>query len=390
MTAPSVVRQPIAEIALAELDADPYRVLASLRERSPVAWIPALDGWLVTRRDLCIEVMRDARRFTVDDPRFSTARVVGPSMLSLDGDAHRRHRDPFATAFRRPQVMERFSSRVRTEAEALVEALRPDGRAEVRRDLAGPLAVRVVAAALDLLDVQPAVVLSWYDEIVSAVDRVSAGGEIGERAPEAVAALDRHVGATIDHGSGVLADATATLARPEIVSNAAVMMFGGIETSEGMTTSLFWHVLTTPGALAVLSAEPARVANAVEESLRLEPAAGRVDRYATEDVEIGGARIRRGDLVIVSLTAANRDPATFVDPDRFDITRENARQHLAFAQGPHACVGLHLARLETQMALEAALARWPGLRVGEAATPPTGLVFRKPRALPVAWDARSS
>ena len=379
--------EPVVSITLAELDADPYPVLAALRERAPVAWIPALDGWLVTRRDLCIDVMRDAARFTVDDPRFSTARVVGPSMLSLDGEEHRRHRDPFATAFRRPQVMERFGERVRTEAMDLVEALRPRGRAEVRRDLAGPLAVRVVAAALELLDVEPAVVLGWYDEIVAAVDRVSAGGEIGDRAPEAVAALDRHVGATIDHAGGVLADATETLSRQEIVSNAAVMMFGGIETSEGMTTSLFWHVLTTPGALEAIVRDRTVIANAVEESLRLEPAAGRVDRYATEDVELGGAHIGRGDLVIVSLTAANRDPAMFPDPDRFDIARDNARSHLAFAQGPHACVGLHLARLETQVALEAAVERWPGLRLADGATPPTGLVFRKPRTLPVAWDA---
>jgi cytochrome P450 len=376
-----------ADITLAELDAEPYDVLATLREPEPVAWVPVLDGWLVTRRDLCIEVMRDAERFTVDDPRFSTARVVGPSMLSLDGDEHRRHRDPFAAAFRRPQVMEQFADRVHAEALALIDGLRPRGRAEIRRDLAGPLAVRVVATALELLDVEPSVVLGWYDEIVGAVDRVSAGGEIGERAPAAVAALDSHVGGTIDHGSGVLADATATLSRREIVSNAAVMMFGGIETSEGMTTSLFWHVLTTPGALEAVQAEPALVTNAVEESLRLEPAAGRVDRYATVDVELGGSTIRRGDLVIVSLTAANRDPATFPDPDRFDLRRENARTHLAFAQGPHACVGLHLARLETQVALEIALERWPGLRIDDGATPPTGVVFRKPRSLPVRWDA---
>lgn len=380
-------RGPVASITLAELDADPYPVLAKLREDTPVAWVPALDGWVVTRRDLCVDVMRDATRFTVDDPRFSTAQVVGPSMLSLDGEEHRRHRDPFATAFRRPQVMERFGERVHGLALELVEALRPRGRAEVRRDLAGPLAVRVVAAALDLLDVEPAVVLGWYDEIVAAVDRVSAGGEIGERAPQAVAALDRHVGATIDHRAGVLADATRTLSRPEIVSNAAVMMFGGIETSEGMTTSLFWHVLSTPGALDAIDRDRGLIVNAVEESLRLEPAAGRVDRYATEDVDLGQARIRRGDLVIVSLTAANRDPTAFPDPDRFDIERPNARSHLAFAQGPHACVGLHLARLETQVALEAAIDRWPRLRLADGATPPTGLVFRKPRSLPVAWDA---
>ena len=373
-------------VTLAELDTDPYPTLARLREAEPVSWVPVLDGWLVTRRDLCIAVMRDAERFTVDDPRFSTGRVVGPSMLSLDGDEHRRHRDPFAVGLRRTQVMDRFADQVRDEARTLVDVLRPAGHAEIRRELAGPLAVRVVAAALDLLDVEPGVVLGWYDEIVGAVDRVSAGGEIGDRAPAAVAALDRHVAATIDRGGGVLADATATLTRPEIVSNAAVMMFGGIETSEGMTTSLFWHVLSTRGAVDALLADRALVANAVEESLRLEPAAGRVDRYATTDVEIGGATIRRGDLVIVSLTAANRDPAMFVGPDRFDVRRENARSHLAFAQGPHACVGLHLARLETQLALESALDRWPGLRLDPDATPPTGVVFRKPRRLPVTWD----
>src|SRR5690349_17292911 len=180
-----------AAITLAELDSMPYDVLARLREEEPASWIPVLDGWLVTSRDACIEVMRDAVTFTVDDPRFSTAQVVGPSMLSLDGDEHRRHRDPFAAAFRRPEVMERFGDRVRDEARRLVDGLTPRGRAEIRRDLAGPLAVRVVAAALDLLDVHPTVVLGWYDEIVAAVDRVSAGGAIGPDAHAAVASL-RH------------------------------------------------------------------------------------------------------------------------------------------------------------------------------------------------------
>jgi cytochrome P450 len=351
-----------------------------------VSWVPVLDGWVVTRRDLCIEVMRDAVRFTVDDPRFSTAQVVGPSMLSLDGDEHRRHRDPFAAAFRRTEVLERFADRVSAQAHELVQDLAPNRRAEVRRDLAGPLAVRVVAAALDLLDVEPAVVLGWYDAIVAAVDRISAGGEADDRARTAFTALDRHVGGSIARGEGVLAQATGTLAAPEVVSNAAVMMFGGIETSEGMTTSLFWHLLTTPGALQAVLEDRALIPNAVEESLRLEPAAARVDRYATVDAELGGVTIPRGDLVIVSLTAANRDPETFPSPDAFDLARPNARTHLAFAQGPHACVGLHLARLETQSALEAALDGWPGLRLDDGATPPTGVVFRKPRSLPVRWD----
>jgi cytochrome P450 len=376
-----------AALTLEQLDADPYGPLATLRASEPVSWVPVLDGWLVTRRDLCIEVMRDAERFTVDDPRFSTAQVVGPSMLSLDGETHRRHRDPFAEALRGAELRERLARRVAQEARRLVAALAPAGGAEVRRDLAGPLAVNVVADALDLLDVAPGTVLGWYDEIVAAVDRVSVGGDIGPDARAAVSALASHVSGSVEQERGVLAEAARTLADPEVVSNAAVMMFGGIETSEGMTTSVFWHLLTNPESMAAVRADRTLAAAAVEESLRLEPAAGRVDRYATVDVDLAGASIRKGDLVIVSLTAANRDPSTFPDPDRFDLSRPNSRSHVAFAQGPHACIGSHLARLETQAALDAALDGWPGMRLAEGATPPTGVVFRKPRSLPVRWDA---
>lgn len=372
-------------ITLDQFDTDPYPVLARLRASEPVAWVEALGGWLVTRRDLCVEVMRDAERFTVDDPRFSTAQVVGPSMLSLDGPEHRRHRDPFASAFRRGEVMRRFVGHAEQEARDLVEELRPAGEAEVRRQLAGPLAVRVVAHALGLLNVEPAVVLSWYDRIVAAVDAVSAGGSVDDAARRAFDALDEHVGESIERSNGVLAEAAAHLERREIVSNAAVMMFGGIETSEGMTTSLFWHLLTAPEQLAAVRADRSLVANAIEESLRLEPAASRVDRYATVDVELGEARIRRGDLVIVSLTAANRDPAVFPAPDTFDIRRPNVREHVTFAQGPHTCVGLHLARVETGAALTAALDAWPDLALDPRSAPPAGLVFRKPRALHARW-----
>lgn len=372
-------------LTLEQLHDDPHPYLARLREAEPVSWVPALDGWLVTRRDLCIEVMRDDQAFTVDDPRFSTARVVGPSMLSLDGFEHRRHRDPFASAFRLPEVRERFTDTVGQHARDLVMRLAPQGKAEVRRDLAGPLAVAVVATALDLLDVDPATVLAWYDEIVAAVDRVSAGGEVGPAGRQAVESLARHVARTVSEGDGVLARATATLTTPEVVSNAAVMMFGGIETSEGMTTTLFWHLLTNPDQLARLQADRSLGSAAVDESLRLEPAAARVDRYSTRDTELGGVAIRQGDLVIVSLTAANRDPATFPRPDDFDLSRTNSRSHLAFAQGSHACVGIHLARLETQAALEAVLDGWPGVAIEVDADPPSGVIFRKPRTLPVRW-----
>jgi cytochrome P450 len=124
----------------------------------------------------------------------------------------------------------------------------------------------------------------------------------------------------------------------------------------------------------------------IDESLRLEPAAAAIDRYATADTELGGAAIRRGELVRISITGANRDPAVFPDPDTFEPARTNARRHLAFAQGPHVCVGVHLARLETRAALRALISGLPDLRLDPARPSQVrGLVFRKPVSVHAHW-----
>ena len=111
----------------------------------------------------------------------------------------------------------------------------------------------------------------------------------------------------------------------------------------------------------------------------MEPAAAVVDRYATRDVDLAGTAIAAGELVVVSLAGANRDPAEFPDPDRFDLHRPNVRRHLAFAAGPHVCIGMDLARLEARVAVRHAARPTPRRPAGAPdAPPPTGLVFRKP------------
>ena len=164
-----------ATATLEELETDPHPLLARLRAEEPVAWVPALGGWLVTRRDLALQVMRDPDTFTVDDERFSTARVVGPSMLSLDGEAHRRHRVPFARPFRLDAVRERFRAPVTDEVGRLLNAIAPAGEAELRRELAGPLAAAAVTYALGLEEAGTGEVLGWYDAIVGSVTEISAG-----------------------------------------------------------------------------------------------------------------------------------------------------------------------------------------------------------------------
>jgi cytochrome P450 len=381
-----------ASVTLDRLDQDPHEVHARLREHEPVSWIPALDGWLVTRRDLALAVMRDATTFTVDDPRFSTARIVGPSMLSLDGEAHARHRAPFAAAFRPTTVRERLAQPTTAEADRLIDGFAPSGAAELRRSFAGPLAASIMARALGLDQSEVAQMLAWYDGIVTAVTEITAGHDPPSHGRDAFAALSDRLTATMaseDPEASLLAAAAAhaDLSPAEIVSNAGVLLFGGIETTEGMIANALLLLLERPDALAEVRSDPTLLDAAIEESLRFEPAAAVVDRYATEPAEIGQASIERGDLVRVSITAANRDPATFPDPDRFALARPRRPRHLAFAQGPHVCVGVHLARLEARTAIAILLRRLPDLRLDpEQPSRIQGLVFRKPPTLHAQWD----
>lgn len=381
-----------AAVTLQELDADPHPINARLRAHEPVSWLPSLEGWLVTRHDLALEAMRDAPTFTVDDPRFSTAQVIGPSMLSLDGVAHDRHRAPFAGPFRPGAVNERFAEVARAEAQRLTDAVAatPDRTVELRRAFAGPMAAAIVTRALGLTGDEVADVLGWYDAIVASVTAITAGDGPTDEGAIAFANLRERLESVIadgDQGSLLAAAAgvDTPLSHDQIASNAAVLLFGGIETTEGMIANALLMLLQRPDTLAAARADPALLDGAIDESLRLEPAAAVIDRYATVDVTLGDAEIERGDLVRLSLAAANRDPAVFARPDAFDLARSR-RGNLAFAQGPHVCVGVHLARLEARTAIAALLTQLPRLRLDrERPASVRGLVFRKPPRLDVCF-----
>lgn len=374
------------DVTLAELAApDAHRHVARLREASPVAWVEALGGFVVTGYAAAVAVLRDAATYTVDDPRFSTAQVVGRSMLSTDGAEHTRHRAPFAGPFRPRRVTERFGASVAGDVVRRLDALARGGdQAELRTGLAGPLAAAVVAESLGLDGSDEAVVaelLGWYRTMVEAVVGVTEGRPVDADAHGAMRSLAGALEPVIG-GSSVLGDARSSggLTSEEVASNAAVLMFGGIETTESMILNALWFVLQ-PGAARPSVADPAAIAAVVEESLRMEPAAAFVDRYATVDGEIEGTPVPAGSFVTVSLAGANRDPAEFADPDRFDPARPNLRRQLAFATGPHVCLGMDLARLETVTAVREVLRRWPQVRLVPDSPPPTGLVFRKPDRL---------
>lgn len=379
-----------AAVTLEQLEHEPYTILRELRTHEPVSWLPALNGWFVTTRELAVQVMRDAATYTVDDERFTTAAVLGPSMLSLDGDEHARHRTPFAPAFRPNAVRDQLEALLTTEATRLVSQIAGQGTAELRTALAGPLAVTAIAEFLGLVDVSHDDILSWYTGIASAILALTAGETIAAADAAAILELRRQVDNTLQHGDSASllhqVQAGGELRADEMTSAAAVLMFGAIETAEGMTTNALWHLLSAPDTLELVRNDRSLVPAVIEESLRLEPAAAFVDRYTTKETQLGAVVIPGGELVTTSLLAANRDPKVFDEPDTFVLHRPNVRQHVTFVQGPHACIGLHLARLETQCALHAVLDQLVDLELDlEATTPPTGVIFRKPQALQAHW-----
>ena len=392
-------RFPVGAAVTADELAGPelHRVLARLRAAEPVSWVPSSGAWLITSRELVLAALRDPESFTVDDPRFTTGRVVGPSMLSTDGAAHRRHRRPWIAPFGRRTVDDRDGEPTRRLAAELVRELRnrapggtgsgDRGRAELRSQLAGPLAVATIARVLGLDEVlgpsSTAAIGRWYRDIVAGVESLTSGRARPEATGRAVAALRE-----------VVAGSTSPLVVGRPFGDVAVVPFGAIETAEGMTANALLHLLSDAALTGRVRDDRSLIGPLIEESLRLEPAAAVVDRYATIDLAYGldRAPIGRGDPVVLSLAGANRDPAAFVDPDELRLDRLPAAEpsgagHLAFAAGPHACLGLHLARLETAAAVDAVLDELPGVGIDRrASTPPTGSVFRKPRAVVAHWS----
>jgi cytochrome P450 len=378
-----------ARVQLAELDEDPYPILAELRRAEPVAWAPALDRWLVTRRSLVLDVLLDPDAFTTESASSPIRQVLDEQMLNVDGPAQRRHREPFAPAFRGRTLREEAATSIAARVDALLDDIVVGTSADLR-PLAARLAVATVVDVLGLTVDDPVLVRSWYDDLAIALANVAGDEPPFERGRATAAEVrDRLAEQLRRHATPhALVERLHTqgVSERDLGSNVLLAMFGGIETTESMILNATWALLSYPEQLAEIRADRRMLPNAIEESLRWEPAVQTCTRWATRAMRLGGQVIEAGETVECMLGAANRDPEHFADPDRFDVRRVNAGEHLAFGWGRHLCLGLHLARLETRLVLGALLDRLPALRLDpEHPSRPRGHEFRKPPSLWVCW-----
>ncbi len=346
---------------------------------------------MVTTHELCARVLTDAETFTVDDERFSTRRVVGSSMLSLDGPAHALHRSAFAPDFRRRHVHDRLEDPLGELLASLATRLAPLGEVDLRSAVALPTAAEMMQRALGLDGVSAERLIEWNTALISAIDGVTEGGDVPSYGTDAFERLKGAVGEAM--GDGAMRDAAERAGLPVegMASNVAVLLIGGIVTSEGAMSIAFRHLLDRPALMGEIRQDSKLVDRFLEESLRYEPAAAFLDRYATRDVVLGNQSITAGDLVRVSIAGANRDPLVFEQPNLFDVSRANPSDHLTFARGPHTCLGIHLAKLEIRTAILVLLRALPGLSAAPGPSPSVGgLIFRAPDQVPAIWAGDSA
>jgi cytochrome P450 len=383
---------------------DPYPMMAGVRAGSPVLEVHLAAGsgryrhdqkapaiptlYSVTSYEMVQQVLTDNVRFSSAGYAATIGAVMGRTILEMDPPEHQRHRALVARAFR-ARVLEQWSDTIIGGCVAeLIDAFAGDGQADLVRQLTFPFPVRVIARVLGLPEADWPRFLRLSTELIAVMrnyDRaVAASRELRGYFADIIAERRRHPREDLV-SQLILAEVDGhRLADEEIYPFLLLLLPAGAETTYRSSSNLLFGLLSHPDQLAAVRVDRGLVPQAIEEGLRWETPLLTVARVATEDVSLGGVRIPAGGFVAVSLGAANRDPERHRDPDEFDIFRDG-QQHLSFGDGPHRCLGIHLARLETTVLLNAVLDRLPDLRLDPAAEDQHihGMIFRSPPELHV-------
>lgn len=341
--------------------------------------------------DACQQVLRDPATFSSDLYAEITGVVMGHTILEMGGDEHRTHRLLVSPAFRRTVLARWERELVRVVADELIDRIVEQDRSDLVRDLTFALPVRVIARILGLPDRDYAQFARWSIELLSFALNP-------QRGMAASAALREYFSGVLAQrreapADDLISDLAVAQIEGQVLSDEEIYAFlrlllpAGVETTYRSSGNLMHTLLTHTDQLSALRSDRGLIPAAIEEGLRWEPPILFVMRRATRDSELAGVAIPAGAVISVSIGSANRDPAYVDDPDRFDVRRPNPR-HLTFGEGPHICLGMHLARLETRVALEQLLDRLPNLRLDPDGKDAYigGVYFRSPLALPVLWD----
>jgi len=382
---------------------DPYPKWAEMRRQAPVhevdlreefgldpdAEIPDLPrSFVILSYDGVTQVLRDSATFSSSFYSETMGAVMGHSILEMDEPEHHHYRGLIQQAFTRKALDRWEGELVRPMVEGIVDQIAERGHGDLVRELTFPFPVRVIAGMLGLPQSDLPQFHRWAVELISVGFDFDVGMAASQKLREYFA---EQLAPRRDEPRD---DLISVLAQGELdghrLDDEAIFAFlrlllpAGAETTYRSSSNLLFGLLTNPDQLAALQADRSLLAQAMDEGLRWEPPLPSIARWSTADAIVDGVPVAAQSVINVNMGAANRDEKRWERPDRFDIFRPPL-QHVSFALGPHTCLGMHLARMETKVAMETILDRLPKLRLDPTADDVhiSGRAFRSPRSLPV-------
>ncbi|MDX1520972.1 MAG: cytochrome P450 [Anaerolineae bacterium] len=398
---------PTFDLFSPEFKANPFPTFAQMRQTAPVFAHKMPNGemaWYITRYDDVMAVLMDNDNFIKDHRRLEARspasnpglqQLINQNMLFSDPPDHTRLRALVNQAFT-PRRMEQMGPQMQSVADSLVDRVAGRGTMDVMADVALPFPVSVICDLLGIPRAEQDQVADWSQAIISPGRHRLSYGRRRKKVRAFVDYLramfaDRRVHPRDDLVTALVQAEQGgdTFTETELSSMVALLLVTGHETTVNLIGNGVLALLLHPEQLARLKAEPDLLDKAIEELLRYDgPVETSTTRWARRDVEFRGHLIKRGDIVRVVLTSANRDAAHFENPDQLDLSRV-ANKHLGFGHGIHYCLGAPLARLEGRIALNTLLQRLPNLRLAvpvEQLRWRSGVLFRGLDQLTVIWD----
>ncbi|PAE88302.1 cytochrome P450 [Shouchella clausii] len=359
---------------------NPFPAYKQVREKDPVYRFLLPNGlyaWIVTRHEDAIAVFRDSRFITTPPHVMDITKPTGPihkeimsrNLLSVSPADHRRLRRLVQKAFT-PRMVEKLRGRIVDIANELLDKVQHKEEMNLIEDYAFPLPIIVICEMLGVPFKDQDQFRKWSDTIMESVNNP----QLAEQSEQVMSAFVDYLRGLIAEKRNHLQDDLISdlirveedgdvLSEEEMYALVFVLIIAGHETTVNLIGNGMLALLEHSDQREKLQSQPELIHSAVEEMLRYDgPAEVSNIRWATEDVELQGKPVRKGDMLLISLATANRDKEAFEEPDMFDITRET-NNHLAFGKGVHFCLGAPLARLEGEIAISTLLQRMPKLRL---------------------------
>ncbi len=397
---------------------NPYPIYRALRQAGPLHWNEEFCGgaWLLTEYADVASVLRDPR-FSVrraggwansSGPEALTElrefkRIFSRSLLFVDAPQHTRLRQVMNAGFK-PAALQALAPQIQTLVDRLLDKVIAAGAAttfapfDFMGDFARPLPALVIAAMLGIDGADRAEFVAWSDDIADFIGSPTPTIEIARRAQTSLIAMNEYFRGLLPQrrvqpaddliSQLILAEASGgIITTKELLAQCCTLLFAGHETTRNLLGNGMLALLQHQQQWQFLQQNPALLPSALKELLRFDSPVQYSGRRLNVDVEMHGRLMKKGDLVIPLIGAANRDPAKFTAPDTLDISR-NQGAHLSFGYGPHVCIGATLTYMEAEIALRCVMRRLPELQlVGGTQSWGRNAVYRSLNALPLRFSA---